>query len=72
MKDEYDFSDSVQNPYLKKLKKQVTIRLEEDVVEYFKGLSEEMGIPYQSLINLYLHDCMRSQKKPSLEWVQNA
>lgn len=71
MKDEYDFSDSVQNPYLKKLKRQVTIRLEEDVVDYFKGLSEEMGIPYQSLINLYLHDCVRSQKKLSLEWVQN-
>jgi predicted DNA binding CopG/RHH family protein len=71
MKDEYDFSDSVQNPYFKKLKKQVTIRLEEEVIDYFKGLSEEMGIPYQSLINLYLQDCMRSQKKLSLEWVQN-
>jgi uncharacterized protein (DUF4415 family) len=71
MKDEYDFSDSVQNPYIKKLKKQVTIRLEEDVVDYFKGLSEEMEIPYQSLINLYLHDCVRSQKKLSIEWVQN-
>jgi uncharacterized protein (DUF4415 family) len=70
MKDEYDFSESVQNPYFKKLKKQVTIRLEEDVVDYFKGLSEEMGIPYQSLINLYLQDCVRSQKKLSLEWVQ--
>ena len=63
MKDEYDFSDSVQNPYSKKLKKQVTIRLEEVVVDYFKGISEEVGIPYQSLINLYLQDCMRSQKK---------
>jgi len=61
----------VQNPYFKKLKKQVTIRLEEEVVDYFKGLSEEMGIPYQSLINLYLQDCMRLQKKLSLEWVQN-
>jgi uncharacterized protein (DUF4415 family) len=71
MKDEHDFSDSVQNPYIKKLKKQVTIRLEEDVVDYFKWLSEEMGIPYQSLINLYLHECVRSQKKLSLEWVQN-
>jgi len=49
----------------------VTIRLEEEVVDYFKGLSEEMGIPYQSLINLYLQDCMRLQKKLSLEWVQN-
>ncbi len=60
MKDEYDFSESVQNPYFKKLKKQVTIRLEEEVVDYFKTLSEEAGIPYQTLINLYLQDCMRS------------
>lgn len=69
MRDEYDFSGSVQNPYLKKLKKQVTIRLEEDVVDYFKQLSEETGIPYQSLINLYLQDCVRAKRKPSLEWV---
>jgi predicted DNA binding CopG/RHH family protein len=71
MKDEYDFSDSVQNSYFKKLKKQVTIRLEAEVIDYFKSLSEEMGIPYQSLINLYLQDCMRSKKKLSLEWVKN-
>ena len=69
MRDEYDFSESVQNPYLKKLKKQVTIRLEEDAVDYFKQLSEETGIPYQSLINLYLQDCVRAKRKPSLEWV---
>ncbi len=69
MRDEYDFSQSVQNPYSKKLKKQVTIRLEEDVVDYFKQISEETGIPYQSLINLYLRDCVRSQRKPSLEWI---
>lgn len=69
MRDEYDFSQSVQNPYLKKLKKQVTIRLEEEVVDYFKQLAEETGIPYQSLINLYLQDCVRSRRKPSLEWV---
>ena len=69
MKDEYNFSDSVQNPYSNKLKKHITIRIEEEIVDYFKALSEEMGIPYQSLINLYLRDCMRSQKKLSLEWV---
>jgi uncharacterized protein (DUF4415 family) len=69
IRDEYDFSQSVQNPYLKKLKKQVTIRLEEDVVDYFKQIAEETGISYQSLINLYLRDCVRSQRKPSLEWV---
>lgn len=56
MKDEYNFSDSVQNPYSNKLKKHITIRIEEEIVDYFKALSEEMGIPYQSLINLYLRD----------------
>ncbi|MDF5733240.1 MAG: CopG family antitoxin [Rhizonema sp. PD38] len=69
MKDEYDFSQSVKNPYIKKLKKQVTIRLEENVVDYFEGLAEETGISYQSLINLYLQECIKSQRKPSLEWV---
>ena len=72
MKEEYDFSRSIKNPYIKKLKKQVTIRLEEEVVNYFKELAEETGIPYQSLINLYLQDCVRTQRKPLLEWVTNA
>jgi len=69
MQDKYNFSESVQNPYFKKLKQQVTIRLEKEIVDYFKTLSEEAGIPYQSLINLYLQDCVRSQKK--LQWVEN-
>ncbi|KAM3093909.1 CopG family antitoxin [Phormidesmis sp. 146-35] len=72
MKDNYDFSQSVKNPHIKKLKKQVTIRLEEDIVEYFKGLAEETGISYQSLINLYLQDCVKSQRKPTLEWIGEA
>jgi uncharacterized protein (DUF4415 family) len=72
MKAEYDFSQFVKNPYIKKLKKQVTIRLEEDVVDYFKLLAQQTGIPYQSLINLYLQDCVKSQRKLSLEWVNNA
>ncbi|MGI2902090.1 BrnA antitoxin family protein [Tolypothrix sp. VBCCA 56010] len=69
MRDEYDFSESVPNPYVKNLKKQITIRLEEDVIEYFKSLAEETGIPYQTLINLYLQDCAKSKRKPSLDWV---
>jgi uncharacterized protein (DUF4415 family) len=69
MREEYDFTESVPNPYAKKLKKQVTIRLEEDVVDYFKALAEDTDIPYQTLINLYLKDCMRAQRKLSLEWV---
>lgn len=69
MRDEYDFSDSIKNPYTKKLKKQITIRLEPEVIDYFKELAEETGIPYQSLMNLYLQDCMKSQRKLSLAWV---
>ena len=72
MKEEYDFSDSIKNPYVKKLKKQVTIRLEEEVISYFKELAEETGIPYQSLINLYLQDCAKTRRKPSLEWLSTA
>lgn len=69
MRKEYDFSQSMPNPYAEKLKKQMTIRIEEDVVNYFQELSKETDIPYQTLINLYLKDCVRSQRKLSLEWV---
>lgn len=71
MKREYDFSKSVKNPYTKHLKKQVTLRLGVDVIEYFKKLSEETGVPYQNLINLYLQDCARSHKKLKLEWASS-
>ncbi|MGK7892800.1 MAG: CopG family antitoxin [Xenococcus sp. (in: cyanobacteria)] len=71
MKEEYDFSQSIKNPYIKKIKKQVTIRLEDEVISYFKKLAEETGIPYQNLINLYLQDCVKMQRKPSLEWLSN-
>lgn len=64
----YDFSDAQQNPYVKRLKKQVTIRLEEEVILYFKALSAETGIPYQNLINLYLRDCAASNRKLALGW----
>jgi uncharacterized protein (DUF4415 family) len=70
MKTEYDFSkmQSRKNPYASKLKKPVTIRLSEDVIRYFKGMSEESGIPYQSLINLYLRDCANEHKKLDIKW----
>jgi len=68
MKKTYDFSKSVRNPYLRKPKKQLTIRLDEDTIEYFRSLSEESGIPYQSLINLYLRDCANANKKLQLKW----
>ncbi len=68
MKKEYDFSKSVKNPYAKHLKKQVTLRLGIDVIDYFKELAEETGVPYQSLINLYLQECAQSHKKLKLKW----
>jgi len=70
MRTEYDFSTMKgrRNPYAKELKQQITIRLGVDIIEYFKGLSEETGIPYQNLINLYLRDCVVSKKRPSLKW----
>ena len=70
MRKEYDFSKMKgrKNPYAKKLKKQVTLRLGIDVIEYFKGLAQETGIPYQNLINLYLRDCAQSRKKLILNW----
>jgi len=66
MRDKYDFTDSVKNPYINKLKKQVTIRLDEDTIGYFKKLAEDKGLPYQSLINLYLRDCAQTHK--DLKW----
>lgn len=68
MKKQYDFSKSVKNPYLKKPKKQLTIRLDEDTIEYFRSLAENSGIPYQSLINLYLRDCAAENKKLYMKW----
>lgn len=68
MRKEHDFSDSVKNPYAKHLKKQVTLRLSTDVIQYFKALAKETGIPYQNLINLYLRECALSGKKLTLTW----
>ena len=68
MREEYDFSESIKNPYAKKLKKAISIRLDQDTIDYFKSLSEDSGIPYQNLINLYLRDCATRQKKLNLKW----
>ena len=68
MKSNYDFSKSKKNPYASKLKKQITIRLDEDTIEYFKSLAEETGVPYQNLINLYLRDCADTHKKLKIKW----
>lgn len=73
MKKEYDLSKmkSRKNPYAAKLKKPVTIRLGEDVIEYFKQMAEDSGVPYQSLINLYLRDCVVQHRKIDISWLQH-
>jgi uncharacterized protein (DUF4415 family) len=70
MREHYDFSSmkGKKNPYIKYLKQPVTIRLDTDSVEYFKSLSEESNIPYQTLINLYLRDCAMNHRKLQLQW----
>ena len=70
MKSEYDLSKmkSRKNPYASKLKKPVTMRLSEDVIGYFKEMAEENGVPYQSLINLYLRDCVTQHRKVDISW----
>ena len=68
MRKQYDFSKAIRNPYAKRLKKQITIRIDRSAIEYFKNLARELGIPYQNLINLFLRDCAAGQRKPSLKW----
>ena len=68
MRKEYDFSAARKNPYAAQLKKQITIRLDEESIKYFKTISEDVGIPYQSLINLYLRECAATHRKLSLNW----
>ena len=68
MRKEYDFTAARKTPYAAQLKKQITIRLDEESISYFKSISQEAGIPYQSLINLYLRDCATSHRKLNLNW----
>lgn len=68
MRKEYDFTAAKKNPYAAQLKKQITIRLDEESIGYFKSISQDAGIPYQSLINLYLRDCAANQRKLNLNW----
>ncbi|HUI40882.1 MAG TPA: BrnA antitoxin family protein [Terriglobia bacterium] len=68
MRKHYDFSNAKRNPYARRLKQQVTIRLDRDTLQYFRGLAEETGIRYQTLINLYLRECASSRKRLSNTW----
>ncbi len=69
MRKEYDFSRARPNPYAKRLKRSITIRLDAETIAYFKGLAAETGIPYQTLINSYLRDCAASRRRPMMRWL---
>lgn len=68
MRKHYEFSKGRRNPYARRLKQQVTIRLDPDTIGYFKGLSKELGLPYQTLINLYLRECASARKRLAITW----
>jgi len=68
MLDSYDFGESIKNPYTPNLKKPITIRIENETIKYFKELSAEIGIPYQTLINLFLAQCAQEHRRPSIKW----
>ena len=68
-KEEYDFSNAWKNPYADKVKQQITINLNQSTVQYFKDLAEKTGLPYQTLINLYLTDCADKKRQPEVSWI---
>jgi predicted DNA binding CopG/RHH family protein len=68
MRKEYDFSKAKRNPYAKRLKQSVTMRLDKATLDYFKGLAAELDVPYQTLINLYLRDCAVTGRRPGMHW----
>lgn len=72
MRNEYDFTNARKNPYTKNLKRQITININADTIDYFKHQSEESGIPYQTLINLYLTDCAQQKRELHIEWEEPA
>jgi uncharacterized protein (DUF4415 family) len=72
MRKHYDFSKAKRNPYSKRLKQQITIRLDKPTIEYFRNMAEETGVPYQTLINLYLRDCASTGRKLSMRWKTSA
>ena len=68
MRSEYDFSNGIKNPYAKRLKKQITINIDSSTIDYFKEQAAQSGIPYQTLINLYLTECAVHQRKMNVSW----
>jgi predicted DNA binding CopG/RHH family protein len=69
MRKNYDFSQATKNPYAKKVKRQLTIRVDEATIDYFRKLAEETSVPYQTLINMYLRDCAASRRRLAMKWM---
>ena len=72
MRKEYDFSKATRNPYAKRVKRQLTIRVDDATIEYFRKLAEEVSVPYQTLINMYLRDCAASRRRLAMKWIPAA
>ena len=72
MRKEYDFSKATRNPYAKRVKRQLTIRVDDATIEYFRKLAEEVNVPYQTLINMYLRDCAASRRRLAMKWIPAA
>ena len=68
MRDNYDFSNGKKNPYVKRTKRQITINVDDYAIDYFKSLALQVGIPYQTLINLYLMECAKEKRRINLTW----
>lgn len=68
MRAEYDFTNAKKNPYSNRLKKQITINIDSTTIDYFKAQSQDSGIPYQTLINLYLSDCVKNKRRLTMSW----
>ena len=68
MREEYNFTNAKRNPYVKKEKQQITINLDREVIDYFRNQSSASGIPYQTLINLYLSACVSSKRQLQMSW----
>jgi predicted DNA binding CopG/RHH family protein len=72
MRKEYDFSKAIKNPYTKRVKRQLTIRVDDATITYFRSLAEEVNVPYQTLINMYLRDCAASRRRLAMKWIPAA
>ncbi len=72
MRKGYDFSKAIKNPYAKRVKRQLTIRVDDTTIAYFRSLAEEVNVPYQTLINMYLRDCAASRRRLAMKWIPAA